>query len=67
MRQPNGERFTPREALEMKAGVCRPKLAHLPTRLLPILLGVLAGGGLLLGAEPAAAVDGGPISPVKGR
>ena len=31
----------------MKAGGCQTKLSHLATRLLPILLGVLALGGLL--------------------
>jgi hypothetical protein len=39
----------------MKAAGCRTKLSHLPTRLLPILLGVLAVGGLLLVAQPASA------------
>ncbi len=42
----------------MKAGACRTKLSHLPTRLLPILLGVLAVSGLLLMAQPASAVSG---------
>jgi hypothetical protein len=39
----------------MKADGCRTKLSHLATRLLPILLGVLAVGGLLLVAQPASA------------
>jgi hypothetical protein len=40
------------------------KFCHLPQGLLPILLGFLAVGGLLLGAQPASAVDNGPtISP----
>jgi hypothetical protein len=41
----------------MKRDACRPTFSHLPTRLLPILLGVLAVGGLLLVAQPAAAQD----------
>ena len=39
----------------MRTGTCRPKFSHLSTRLLPILLGVLAVGGLLLVAQPASA------------
>jgi hypothetical protein len=35
----------------------RTKFRHLRTGLLPILFGVLSAGGLLLGAQPAAAVD----------
>ncbi len=36
------------------------KFAHLLTRLLPILLCLVAVGGILVGAQPAAAVDNGP-------
>jgi hypothetical protein len=39
----------------MKRDACRPTFSHLPTRLLPLLLGVLAVGGLLLVAQPASA------------
>jgi hypothetical protein len=39
----------------MRTGTCRPKFSHLSTRLLPILLGVLAVGGLLLVSQPASA------------
>jgi Domain of unknown function DUF11 len=41
----------------MKAGACRSNFSHLHTRLLPILLGVLALGGLLLVAQPASATN----------
>jgi uncharacterized repeat protein (TIGR01451 family) len=38
----------------------RTKFSHLLTELLPLLLCVLAVGGLLLGAQPASAQDSGP-------
>jgi len=41
----------------MKTRSCRTKFCRLSTGLLPILLGVLAVGGLLLAAQPASAID----------
>jgi hypothetical protein len=44
-----------RKGSEMKTRPCRTKFCRLSTGLLPILLGVLAMGGLLFGAQPASA------------
>src|SRR5262245_44341011 len=48
-----------RKGPEMTTRSCRTKFCRLSTGLLPILLGVWAVGGLLLGAQPASAVDSG--------
>src|SRR5262249_14850630 len=44
-----------RKGSDMKTRSCRTKFCRLSTRLLPILLAVMAVGGLLFGPQPASA------------